>query len=321
MKNKASNLEQTPKADEVEFNFPFTPYPNQLKFSKELYKVIDEGNIGIFESPTGTGKSMAMIIGAFSWLEKNRGDFKKLFKLKKRKLSLKIEGSNPEEKKSSEKPRGRKLPSWAKKACKGMEIDIFLQDQAKMAQLHLEEFNKKYSIPQFLKDKKNQPKKESNLEDKAFIDYNELYDLLNNDIKKQLKFAAPNKKYQEEERPKNPYFRIIYATRTHSQIQEFIAEIRKTRFASKFKVLHLASRSHYCMVDSIKNCKNGLLRTEKCREARKASEKSEKKCRFYDFEHIYNSKHKIFVSWMTFFSLTKLERGNGFIKNDRVWLG
>jgi hypothetical protein len=83
----------------------------------------------------------------------------------------------------------------------------------------MQELDKKYTIPQFLKDKKiDQPTGETSLEDKAFIDYNELYDLLTDDIKKQLKSTKPNKfsARGEQEQPKNPFFRIIYATRTHS---------------------------------------------------------------------------------------------------------
>lgn len=36
------------------FGFPFEPYGIQKDFMKELYNVLDQGKIGIFESPTGT---------------------------------------------------------------------------------------------------------------------------------------------------------------------------------------------------------------------------------------------------------------------------
>lgn len=36
------------------FQFPFTPYPIQNDFMKNLYSVIEDGKLGIFESPTGT---------------------------------------------------------------------------------------------------------------------------------------------------------------------------------------------------------------------------------------------------------------------------
>lgn len=36
------------------FPFPFQPYAIQESFMKELYFTIEEGKLGIFESPTGT---------------------------------------------------------------------------------------------------------------------------------------------------------------------------------------------------------------------------------------------------------------------------
>jgi chromosome transmission fidelity protein 1 len=40
--------------DPESFGFPFEPYSIQKDFMKELYKVLSDGKIGIFESPTGT---------------------------------------------------------------------------------------------------------------------------------------------------------------------------------------------------------------------------------------------------------------------------
>lgn len=37
-----------------EFPFPFNPYPIQHDFMRSLYKTLEEGKLGIFESPTGT---------------------------------------------------------------------------------------------------------------------------------------------------------------------------------------------------------------------------------------------------------------------------
>ncbi|XP_050667566.1 ATP-dependent DNA helicase DDX11 isoform X5 [Leptidea sinapis] len=53
------------------FNFPFEPYDIQKKFMKELYFTIDNREIGIFESPTGTGKSLSICCGALQWLKDN----------------------------------------------------------------------------------------------------------------------------------------------------------------------------------------------------------------------------------------------------------
>ena len=49
-----------------------------------LYSCLDQGHIGIFESPTGTGKSLSLICGALRWLkdyqEKQRLELEKLNK-------------------------------------------------------------------------------------------------------------------------------------------------------------------------------------------------------------------------------------------------
>lgn len=36
------------------FLFPFKPYAIQERFMEALYAVLEEGKVGIFESPTGT---------------------------------------------------------------------------------------------------------------------------------------------------------------------------------------------------------------------------------------------------------------------------
>lgn len=38
---------------------------------KDLYTCIEDGNVGIFESPTGTGKSLSLICAALTWLRDN----------------------------------------------------------------------------------------------------------------------------------------------------------------------------------------------------------------------------------------------------------
>ena len=37
-----------------EFPFPFQPYDIQKDFMHHLYMALERGNVGIFESPTGT---------------------------------------------------------------------------------------------------------------------------------------------------------------------------------------------------------------------------------------------------------------------------
>ncbi|KAK5258550.1 ATP-dependent DNA helicase chl1, partial [Exophiala xenobiotica] len=53
---------------QASFCHPYQPYPIQLDFMTNLYRCIEEKKVGIFESPTGTGKSLSLICGALTWL-------------------------------------------------------------------------------------------------------------------------------------------------------------------------------------------------------------------------------------------------------------
>jgi len=50
------------------FPFPFKPYPIQEDFMCHLFSALEGGRLGVFESPTGTGKSLSIICGALTWL-------------------------------------------------------------------------------------------------------------------------------------------------------------------------------------------------------------------------------------------------------------
>ena len=56
---------------EREFNFPVEPYQVQREFMSELYDCLSNCKVGIFESPTGTGKSLSLICSSFKWLRDN----------------------------------------------------------------------------------------------------------------------------------------------------------------------------------------------------------------------------------------------------------
>lgn len=56
-----------------DFCHPFQPYDIQLQFMRGLYTAIEDGKIGIFESPTGTGKSLSLICGSLTWLRDHKG--------------------------------------------------------------------------------------------------------------------------------------------------------------------------------------------------------------------------------------------------------
>ncbi len=50
------------------FPFPFKPYDTQSLLMENIYECIDSSSVGVFESPTGTGKSLSIICSAAHWL-------------------------------------------------------------------------------------------------------------------------------------------------------------------------------------------------------------------------------------------------------------
>ncbi|KAK0736697.1 helicase C-terminal domain-containing protein [Apiosordaria backusii] len=60
--------------DTIDFHHPYTPYPVQLEFMQTVYSVLEQGagQVGILESPTGTGKSLSLICSALTWLRNHK---------------------------------------------------------------------------------------------------------------------------------------------------------------------------------------------------------------------------------------------------------
>jgi len=99
-------------SEEIDFGFPFTPYEIQFKFMKTLYSAIDDNKIGIFESPTGTGKSLSLICGSLKWLQ----DYEE-----KQKKEIENILSGNQNKKEEIETKSSEEPSW---------VDDFFEQKA-----------------------------------------------------------------------------------------------------------------------------------------------------------------------------------------------
>jgi len=52
------------------FGFPFAPYPLQRNLMASVYDTLERSGIGIFESPTGTGKTLSLLCPTLAWLRR-----------------------------------------------------------------------------------------------------------------------------------------------------------------------------------------------------------------------------------------------------------
>lgn len=59
----------------------------------------------------------------------------------------------------------------------------------------------------------------------------------------------------KEEKEEEARLKIYFCSRTHSQLSQFIKELRKTKFATELKVVSLGSRKNFCINEGISvNC-------------------------------------------------------------------
>ncbi|KAA0166599.1 hypothetical protein FNF31_01377 [Cafeteria roenbergensis] len=56
------------------FPFPFEPYDVQRQLMRAMWEAIETRKVGVFESPTGTGKTLSIICSALHWLKSHESD-------------------------------------------------------------------------------------------------------------------------------------------------------------------------------------------------------------------------------------------------------
>uniref|UniRef100_A0A915MII4 Helicase ATP-binding domain-containing protein n=1 Tax=Meloidogyne javanica TaxID=6303 RepID=A0A915MII4_MELJA len=73
------------------------------------------------------------------------------------------------------------------------------------------------------------------------------------------------------------YPRIYYASRTHSQLQQVVRELNKTKYKSVVRLVTLAGRDKLCLNERVLKEQNSEVRGQLCRSMTRA-----RKCNFYN---------------------------------------
>lgn len=69
----ANDVDKKLSEKQWSFYHPYKPYNIQLQLMSEIYATLENGyKVGIFESPTGTGKTLSIICSTMSWLRNHR---------------------------------------------------------------------------------------------------------------------------------------------------------------------------------------------------------------------------------------------------------
>jgi chromosome transmission fidelity protein 1 len=281
-------------APTTDFRFPFTPYPQQLHLMQSIHGALASGKVGIFESPTGTGKSLSIICGALTWLF---GEEKRI--LKELEDSITFE---------PEPDITTSLEDWLGIACKdesraqnalSEKRDAYYSYLEWIAQVRASRSRNERTPPRKSNFRPNKslgspsPISSSRLSRFALsnvqLDEEDLEHIMEDyDSDSAVSSARPNKhrssgRDKEASRSAETGIsdddeddmsfmeslqmpQIIYCSRTHSQLSQFVAEIQKTSFAAYCRCIVLASRKALCINSEVTKLKDDAAISETCLE-------------------------------------------------------
>lgn len=286
-----------------EFSFPFQPYDIQLGLMREIRDCIEQGKVGIFESPTGTGKSLSVLCSTMTWLEneENRIETELNEKLSK----IRAEIAESEKSTASWEDSLRIKTKAEKEESEVMEVVEKRKrltnriDQAKQGMVDISRKRKAPARDTDFALADDEPKDEA-----APEEYH------SDGETGSSKFQGEDDEEEEEEPPK--CLKIFYASRTHSQLEQLVDELAKTRFQPR--VVTCSSRGNLCVNEDVKKLKLNHLINEKCMELRKNGGSSDKDKKQKTEEGV--KKKKSCTKSCEFYSATQIEDlVNGVLAN------
>ncbi|KAI9735876.1 MAG: ATP-dependent DNA helicase chl1 [Cirrosporium novae-zelandiae] len=279
------------QSSDPQFHHPYTPYEIQLEFMKNVYDCIEDGKVAILESPTGTGKSLSLICGSLTWLRDH----------KRRALDDAIEPDPPED---------DDVPQWLLDHSRQQRRTTILSQrkelEERLARIRAEEerrWNKLKDGPPRSKKMKLDGGDEEDGDEARFA----LDDYESDDDRVQKKIYADNglpeglsastqallsklgvgttTKKEEDLEPDE--LKIFYCSRTHSQLSQFVAELRRVQFPASIpealssdlghtnkeedptevvKEISLGSRKTICINPKVQKLNSATAINERCLE-------------------------------------------------------
>ena len=58
--------------NQIPINFPFKPYPNQIKYMEKVIEALNSKEYAALESPTGSGKTLCLLTSVLGWVRINQ---------------------------------------------------------------------------------------------------------------------------------------------------------------------------------------------------------------------------------------------------------
>ncbi|CAH0386974.1 unnamed protein product [Bemisia tabaci] len=259
-----------------DFPFPFPPYEQQHRFMRELFLAIENKKLGIFESPTGTGKSLSMICGTLCWLLKHEEREKKELEEAISKLEAAIKKSDAEAGDDWLSAQGVTMKLKQEKIEARMKLEGLIKNEDRIKAIRSKKersekkkvYNKsKTAGPKSAENENEGPEKPTNYDDDEDI-------LLEDDILLKTNVDIDDEDEDKENEDLYSGVKVIFCSRTHSQLSQFVSEVQRSPFSDDIRLVPLASRQNYCINDAVRKLSNLSLINERCNELLQKKSKS-----------------------------------------------
>jgi chromosome transmission fidelity protein 1 len=295
--------------DPKNFHHPFQPYEIQQTFMQAVYDCIEQGKVGIFESPTGTGKSLSLICGSLTWLrEHKRKKFDEAMqnieidddepawmaehaRESKRKEILhmraefekRLEGVRERERKTRERERVKGGEAgWKRRRVANDDGDDEDGKGDVEDQFALDDYDSDGDREGARRNNNGQPQ----------------YSAETTKLLEKLGMIVPAKDERKSDEDTEEELKVFFCSRTHSQLSQFVGELQRVHLPAglppeeeskdpgkstppteEIKQITLGSRKNLCINHKVnKPTSSQTTINERCMELQQSKTPSDKKC-------------------------------------------
>lgn len=281
-----------------DFHHPYEPYDIQLDFMNAVYDCLESSKVGIFESPTGTGKSLSLICGSLAWLrDHKRRTFEEGFVVSK--------DDSDEPSWMVEHAQKRRREEALQRRVELNERLAKVKAKEKRAKERFESGEPRYKRQKLAGADNDGPDDEAQFVLEDYENDNETGKVRSgknfNDsglssetraLMEQLGYSESAAKADDGDVPDE--VKIFFCSRTHSQLSQFTGELRRVKMPpgiipetnddsevdgleEDVKHLTLGSRKNLCINDKVSRLGNATTINERCVELQQASS-AESRC-------------------------------------------